>query len=146
MKRNHIYSLVCLILGLVLFFFAWWEFNHPLIVVEWTTSSELDTAGYNLLRREVDSDMDVQVNPELIPASTDPLIGGEYTFEDQTVQPGLEYRYYLEEVETSGQKNRHGPINVSASRGGIVEFALAITVWTIGIVIFIIGVRRKRLG
>lgn len=146
MKRYEIFqltSIFCLIFGLAVSVLAWQEFRRPTIVIEWATSSELDTAGYNLYRSEVNGDGDERLNTDLIPASTDPLVGGDYEFEDQTVQPGKEYRYYLEEVETSGQKNRHGPISVKAARSGVIEIVLAIILLASSGIFFVIGRRSS---
>jgi hypothetical protein len=44
---------------------------------------------------------------------------------DQNVSPGVVYFYQLEEVETGGATNRHGPIEVKAEGFGNTEFALA---------------------
>jgi hypothetical protein len=140
MKRYLIFQLIsifCLIFGTALSILAWHEFSRPTIVIEWTTSSEIDTAGYNIYRSEVNRNGDERVNPELIPASTDPLVGGEYEFEDQTVLPGEDYRYYLEEVETNGQINRHGPISVKATRGGGVEIVLAVILLLLSGIFFV---------
>lgn len=144
MKRLQIFQLIailCLIFGTTVSILAWREFRRPTIVIEWATSSEMDTAGYNLYRSEVNGDGDERINPELIPASTDPLVGGDYEYEDQTVQVGKEYRYYLEEVETSGQKNRHGPISVKAVRGGVFEIVLAIIILALSGIFYLIGKR-----
>jgi hypothetical protein len=84
------------------------------VVVEWTTANEVNTAGFNLYRSEHPDGPYSRVNPSLIPASTDPLAGSEYEFEDTSVQAGRTYYYQLEDVEYSGATNRHGPIVVTA--------------------------------
>jgi len=70
-----------------------------------------------------------QNQPQLIPASTDPVLGGKYTFEDSDVAPGRTYYYELEDVEYSGATARHGPIVITASGGwGQIEWAMSIGV------------------
>jgi hypothetical protein len=84
--------------------------------VEWTTESELNTAGFNLYRGESpDGPFPLKVNDALIPASPDPLVGGEYLFVDKAARPGATYYYQLEEVEKSGVTNTYGPVEAHSS-------------------------------
>jgi hypothetical protein len=87
------------------------------VVVEWTTASEINTSGFNLYRSERADGPYVKINAQVIPASTDPLVGGQYRFEDVTVTAGQTYYYELEDVELDGASTRHGPIVVTASGG-----------------------------
>ncbi len=99
------------------------------IVVQWTTATEINTAGFNVYRAERAEGPYVKINPQLIPASTDPVLGGKYTFEDSDVAPGRTYYYELEDVEYSGATARHGPIVITASGGwGQIEWAMSIGV------------------
>jgi len=107
--------------------------------VEWSTETEMNTAGFNLYRStSPDGPFDLKVNDQLIPASPDPLTGGEYSFIDRTAQSGVTYYYQLQEVETTGAVNTHGPIAVRAGGfdwrhalviGGLAIVAAAIWVW-----------------
>jgi hypothetical protein len=86
--------------------------------VEWTTETEMNTAGFNLYRGvSVDGPFDVKVNAQLIPPAADPLTGGKYQYVDQTARAGVTYYYRLEEVERNGGTNNFGPISVRA--GGL---------------------------
>jgi hypothetical protein len=86
------------------------------IHVDWSTETEINTAGYNLYRSESpDGPFDVKVNAELIPASPDPLSGGKYSLIDRTARPGVTYYYRLEEVDKTGQVSTHGPIQARAA-------------------------------
>ncbi|GAB4567566.1 MAG: hypothetical protein Kow0047_19810 [Anaerolineae bacterium] len=98
------------------------------VVVEWTTETEVDTAGFNLYRSESPDGPYVKVNDTLIPASPDPLTGGHYVYTDTQVIAGRTYYYQLEDVEISGQATRHGPIVVRAAGGW------ATWLWTGGII------------
>ena len=90
------------------------------VIVEWTTASEVNTSGFNLYRSEQADGPYVKINEQLIPGSTDPLVGGKYRYEDATVTSGRTYYYQLEEVELDGASARHGPIVVTAlSAGGV---------------------------
>lgn len=86
------------------------------VTVEWSTEVEMDTAGFDLYRGETpEGPFDVKVNDQLIPATDDPLAGGEYRYLDDTAQAGRIYYYILQEVERNGQVNTYGPIEVHAS-------------------------------
>ena len=86
--------------------------------VEWSTETEMNTAGFNLFRGESqEGPFPVKVNEQLIPPAADPLTGGEYRYVDKTAQVGQVYYYQLEEVEKSGKTNTFGPIRVQA--GGL---------------------------
>lgn len=92
------------------------------VVVEWTTATEINTAGFNLYRGERAEGPFAKVNVELVAASPDPLVGGKYRYEDTTVAPGQTYYYELEDVEYGGTTTRHGPIVITAPGGfGAVE-------------------------
>jgi hypothetical protein len=129
-----IINLILFILGLVLAYRGWQATRHTRILIEWTTASELDTVGYNLYRSEDPAIMGARVNPELIPASSDPLTGGSYEFEDRDVQAGVSYYYSLEEVESSGATHRAGVIEVTAKPDGWWQIGLAVLLFGVVIV------------
>lgn len=114
------------------------------ITVEWSTASELNTAGFNLYRGDSKDGPYTRINPELIPASPDPLVGGTYTFTDTNVLPGHTYYYQVEEVETSGATNRPGLVEVTADSG----FNPLVLIAGVGAGIVIVGaiawITRKR--
>jgi hypothetical protein len=83
------------------------------VQVEWTTETEMNTAGFNLYRgASADGPFDVKINDRLIPPAADPLTGGQYSYTDRTARPGKTYYYQLQEVETTGEVNSFGPIEV----------------------------------
>lgn len=109
---------------------AWQAWQSPQVVVEWSTATELDTIGYNLYRSETADGEYLQVNPQLIPASTDPLTGGEYEYLDLAVQAGRRYYYLLEDLDAAGNTTRHGPIEVEAR--GVLGWEAAVSVFCLG--------------
>jgi hypothetical protein len=70
------------------------------VIVEWTTESEVDTAGFNLYRSESLEGPYIKINPELIPSSPDPILGGHYVYTDTNVVAGQTY-YYMSPIRTS---------------------------------------------
>jgi hypothetical protein len=111
--------------ALVLAYQALQSAQEVSVIVEWSTASELNTAGYSLFRAETADGPFEQVNEFLIPGSPDPLTGGDYEFTDTSVIPGTTYYYQLEEVETSGARTNLGVIEVRATAGGRLELVLA---------------------
>lgn len=85
------------------------------VVIEWTTATEVDTAGFNLYRSESPDGPFVQINSELIPASGQALTGSKYRYEDSEAMPGRTYYYQLEDVEFNGTTTKHPPAAVSAN-------------------------------
>lgn len=114
------------------------------ITIEWSTASELDTAGFNLQRGETPDGPFTRLNADLIPASPDPLIGGRYTFTDTAVVAGRTYFYQLEDVETNGTVTAQGVLEVTA--GGRLEPATLIALAAAGAIMIGISafLRRKR--
>jgi len=117
--KNLRYSVIFLIFlsQVILIYFVWKSAYDVSVLVEWSTASELDTAGFNLYRSETSTGPFIQINPELVPAASDPLAGSSYTYEDTDVRPGWTYYYQLEEVEINGNTGRFGPISVKADSG-----------------------------
>lgn len=99
--------------------------RQAFILIEWSTASEIDTAGYNILRKEAWGETYTQLNDRLIPAADDPLLGGDYSFEDHGVEAGKTYTYILEEIETTGTKNQRGAIMQEAENNAWIDFVLS---------------------
>ena len=117
-------ALVVVLLGLYALVTGWQSYANPQVVVEWSTATELDTAGFNLYRGTSPDGPFVQVNQQLLPSSPDPLTGGDYAFADTDVDPGRSYFYELEEVEYNGATQRFPPIQVTAG-GSLLSLVLA---------------------
>jgi hypothetical protein len=117
--------------------------NAP-VRVEWTTESEIDTAGFNLYRGESPGGpFDVKVNQQLIPPATDSLLGGEYVYLDRTALFGKTYYYRLEEIEKSGVANIYGPVE---ARGSGLDWRHALILGGLGGLVAFLWVRGGRRG
>ncbi|MFN8596887.1 MAG: hypothetical protein U0559_11985 [Anaerolineae bacterium] len=109
------------------------------VTVEWSTASELNTAGFNLYRADRPDGPFTQINSDLIPASPDPLVGGSYAFTDTHVIGGQTYYYKLEDVETSGAKTDQGTVQVVAEGGpspALIIVAGAVACLLVGVIAF----------
>ncbi len=112
------------------------------VTVEWSTETELNTAGFNVYRgASPDGPFDLKVNRELIPATGDSVSGGEYSFIDRTARPGMVYYYQLQEVEKNGGVNMYGPIQVRAQG---LDWRHAVLLVLLGIAVVLIWVRGGR--
>jgi hypothetical protein len=123
---------------------GWTKFNKAEVIIEWTTASELDTAGFNIYRSQQKTDPFILINQSLIPPSNDPLTGGDYTYSDTNVTPGKIYYYQLEEIETNGSTTRFEPIEVLARGGGRIELTLGLILAFFGIIGFYYSLNTKR--
>lgn len=95
-------------------YLAWQDSQRAAVIIDWTTASEIDTIGFNLYRSEQIDQGFIRVNTEIIPASQEPLTGGEYTYQDTDVVPGKVYYYLLEDIAMNGQVARNSPIEIKA--------------------------------
>jgi hypothetical protein len=120
-----IISGILLVAGIAMGLLAWTNGRDAKIVIKWKTASEVDTAGFNIYRSENPAGPFTRVNDQLIPASGDPLVGGDYSYVDQSVDAGRLYYYRLEDVDLAGSATSQGVIHVKAQRGGAVELVLA---------------------
>ncbi len=129
LARGPIWLILSILVLMSTALFGYWVLvssRNATVIVEWSTASELETAGFNLYRSESPEGPFTRINERLIPGSPDPLTGGSYEYLDSDVDAGVTYYYQLEDVETSGTLTRHGPIQVKATGGGRTELLLAI--------------------
>jgi hypothetical protein len=110
------------------------SYQNPEVLLTWKTASELNTAGFNILRGDFSDRLDGRINSDLIPASLTPVEGGTYRYHDTSVIPGKTYYYTIEEVELDGTVNRYDPIQIKARREGVSLGILSIGLLVIGIV------------
>jgi hypothetical protein len=99
------------------------------VIVEWTTESEVNLAGFNVYRSESRDGPYVRLNDTLIPASPDPIAGASYSYADSTARGGVTYYYKLEDVELDGTATVHGPIRVVAQGEPTARVSPALLAW-----------------
>jgi hypothetical protein len=86
------------------------------VILEWTTASEIDNAGFNIYRAESEDWEYVKINAALIPAEGSPTQGAVYQFIDDDVKNRTTYYYKLEELNLSGMSTMHGPVSATVKR------------------------------
>lgn len=99
----------------------------PSVRIEWTTESEVDTLGFNLLRDDKSDPADEQqINSQLILAQGTPISGLDYNFIDRDVQPGKTYMYRLVEINNSNEIDELESITVQVKQEGLIEIIIAL--------------------
>ena len=76
------------------------------VVLEWVTQSELDNAGFNVMRSQTKEGQFVKVNPVLILGNGTTAERHTYAWTDTTTKPNVVYYYRIEEVSLSGDRQQ----------------------------------------
>ena len=82
------------------------------IVIKWTTESELDNAGFYLLRSETKDGTFEIVNPKLIQGAGTTGERHTYTYTDTTAKPNVVYYYRIEDVSHAGVREQLATVRV----------------------------------
>ncbi len=81
------------------------------IVVRWTTASEKDNFGFNVLRALCADGPFARINERIIPGAGTTSVPQAYLFADRNVTPGTTYFYLVQDVATNGTTRDHGPVS-----------------------------------
>jgi len=84
-----------------------------LVVVGWTTGSEVDTAGFNIWRSSAATGSFTKANAAVIPAQGTGVGGASYTWTDTNVSAGQTWYYKLEDIDTHSVSTLHGPVSAT---------------------------------
>jgi hypothetical protein len=87
-------------------------FNRK-VLIAWSTASEIDNSGFNILRAESQSGPFSKINDSLISAQGSPTMGASYEFVDEDVKNRKTYYYKLEDIDLNGQSTMHGPVSAT---------------------------------
>jgi hypothetical protein len=83
------------------------------VILQWSTESEIDNAGFNLYRSESENGNYTKINSSLIPAKGSSTQGASYEFTDNNVQNRKTYYYKLEDIDLNGNSTMHGPVSAT---------------------------------
>ena len=75
--------------------------------LSWVTSSEINNEGFFLLRSDSPDGPFAPITPSMIPARGGPGLTMTYTFTDFNVQPGRDYYYRLQDVDSRGMRSNY---------------------------------------
>ena len=74
------------------------------VVIQWTTESEVDNAGFNILRSQTKTGEFKRINAQLIPGAGTTAERNTYTWTDTTAKPNVVYYYQIEDVSLDGER------------------------------------------
>jgi hypothetical protein len=83
------------------------------VLLSWQTATELDNLGFHLYRSSSADGPWERITSSLIPGLGSSPTGTTYSFRDRGVTNGQTYYYELEDVETTGRTERHGPVSAT---------------------------------
>ena len=89
------------------------------VSITWETATEIDNVAYYLYRAG-ENDRSRAVEIGIVPAAGNGFAGSSYTFDDRPPAAG-EWWYWLEDVDSQGERTEHGPVSVqlrSVSQAG----------------------------
>ena len=102
------------------------ERAEPGVVLKWTTESELNNAGFYILRSEKRDGTFRQVNSRIIQGAGTTGEQNTYTWTDTTAKPDIVYYYRIEDVSFAGSRNQLATVR---TRGQISASEKHITQW-----------------
>ena len=96
------------------------------VILNWTTESEIDNAGFNILRSETEDGEFEVVNPQLIQGAGTTAERNEYTWTDTTAKPDMLYYYRIEDISYSGVRKQLATVQL---RGYLTAKGKFTTTW-----------------
>ena len=82
------------------------ELTDAGVIIKWTTESELNNAGFNILRSETKDGEFKVVNPQLIQGAGTTSERHTYTWVDATAKPNVAYYYQIEDISHAGVRKK----------------------------------------
>jgi CSLREA domain-containing protein len=81
--------------------------------IVWETGSELNNLGFHLYRSLAADGRYDRITDSLIPGLGSSPVGASYSFHDGGLANGTRYFYRLEDIETTGRSELHGPVSAT---------------------------------
>jgi Peptidase family C25/Right handed beta helix region len=88
------------------------------VELSWETASEIDNLGFHLYRAMTEVGPYERITSFPVPGLGSSPAGARYRFVDRGLVNDATYFYQLEDIETTGKTERHGPISVTPRAGG----------------------------
>lgn len=93
------------------------NWQNQQVLLEWTTESEINNLGFNILRSEEEEGTYIEIasyqNNIELRGSMNSNYQKHYSYIDFKIQHGYTFWYKLMDVDINGIQNTHGPIKVS---------------------------------
>ena len=99
------------------------EVGQDGIIINWTTETEPNNAGFNIFRSDAENGSYNKVNETLIKALGNTTTGASYNFVDKPGQAG-NYYYKLQSVSLDGSTGFNGPIFVGLTSVDLKKYAV----------------------
>ena len=96
------------------------------VTIQWTTESELNNAGFNILRSETETGSFEVINPTLIPGAGTTSERNSYSSIDRSAKPDVVYYYQIEEISLTGGRST---LATSRLRGIISPIGKSFKTW-----------------
>ena len=96
------------------------------VTIRWTTESELDNAGFNILRSDTRDGEFKQVNAEMIQGHGTTGERHTYKWVDESAKPNVVYYYQIEDVSFAGERQT---LQTTKLKGLISARGKATTTW-----------------
>jgi hypothetical protein len=87
------------------------------IRIEWKTASELNNLGFHLYRAVSEEGPYERITASVISGLGSSPEGASYQYLDRGLVNGIPYFYKLEDIETTGKTELHGPISATPEAG-----------------------------
>ncbi len=87
------------------------------VVLEWETGSELNNLGFHVYRALSEEGPYERSTISVIPGLGSSPEGARYRYVDSGLTNGVTYFYKLEDIETTGNTERHGPVSATPEAG-----------------------------
>ena len=91
------------------------------VQLRWETGSELDNLGFHLYRSLTEVGPYEQVTASVIPGLGSSPEGAKYAYRDSGLTNGVTYYYQLEDIETTGVTELHGPVSATPTTEVVEE-------------------------
>ena len=96
------------------------------VVIRWATESELNNAGFNILRSDTRDGEYTQLNTQLIAGKGTTSEQTTYEWKDTTAKPNVVYYYQIQDVSLDGQVQT---LRTSRLKGNVTPAGKATTTW-----------------
>ena len=96
------------------------------IVIRWITESELNNAGFNILRSETRNGQFIKINTQLIKGQGTTSERTTYEWKDTTAKPNVVYYYQIQDVSLDGQVQT---LRMSRLKGNVTAAGKLTTTW-----------------
>jgi len=83
------------------------------VELNWATATELNNLGFHLYRASSKNGPYTRITASLIPGLGSSPVGASYSYWDAGLVNGATYYYELEDLETTGKTELHGPIEAT---------------------------------